>query len=304
MRDRAQSETVGTVLLVGVVILVVGGLFVTGSSVVEDAQRDAPSAAMVVEANGSTVTVTHESGDALDVADLEAVFAADGTDQAQRLPLSAFATGGPSDGRLTAGETVSTTNPLATGEVTVRIVHTPSEVVLSKRSLSLAPGGVNFAAAASRPRDSAINRNSSSASIDVEDAGTTVNATGNGWWEVPYNYTVTPDTMLSFSFQSSQACEIHGIGLENDNTQTEGRVVRVYGDQNWGVPVDRFDGQSTYSGSGTTRYTVPIGQLYQSNGYLSGGTGRVDKLLFVNDCDSGPSSVNSRFENVRVYEGN
>jgi FlaG/FlaF family flagellin (archaellin) len=304
MSRRAQSEAVGTVLMAGIAVVVVAGLVVTGSSIVDDAQRDAPSAAFAVAANGSTVQLTHESGEALDVADVEVVFRGRGASTTRRVGLAAFDERGDGDGRVTAGESFATTNPLVSSPVTIRVVHRPSELVLVRRTLELAPGGLNFGSSSTAPRDSAINRNSSSATIAVEDGGSSVNATGNGWWEVPYDYNVTPDTMLSFTFRSAVQCEIHGIGLETDDRQTEGRVVRVYGTQSWGEPVDQFAGQSTYSGSGTTSYTVPIGELYEDNGYLSpGNPDRVNKILFVNDCDSGPTdAVNSEFENVRVYE--
>lgn len=229
LRERGQTQTIGSVLLVGIVVVVAGGLYVTGSSVVDDAQRQGPSAAFTVGAAGSIVQLTHESGDQLTVSDVVVVFAGTDSSRTRRVDLSAFADRGNGDGRMTAGESFTTTNPLPTGAVTVRVVHRPSELVLAKRSLSVDPGVLDFAASATSPTATSINRDSPSATIAVEDGGTTANATGNGWWVVPYSYNVTPDTMLSFTFSSQRRCEIHGIGLEDDDRQTSGRVVQVYG---------------------------------------------------------------------------
>ena len=49
----------------------------------------------------------------------------------------------------------------------------------------------------------------------VSSDGTSVTLDGNSWrgFELPTTVTVTTDTVLSFNFQSTDLCEIHGVAL-------------------------------------------------------------------------------------------
>lgn len=112
--------------------------------------------------------------------------------------------------------------------------------------------------------------------------------TNNTWKQIPFNYVVTANTVLEFDFTSTSQGEIHAVGFENDGSLTSTYYFKVHGTQNYGVT--NFD---NYSGSGTTTYTIPVGNFY---------TGSFDRLVFINDNDVG-SSNNSLFANVKVYEG-
>jgi len=300
MRGRGQSEAVGTVLMAGIAVVVVAGLVVTGSSVVNDAQRDAPSAALDVRANGTSLSVTHTSGDALAADEVTAVLTGDGS--TRRLQLSAFDERGDGDARVVSGETFRTTYTPPSTSFTLRLVHGPSELVIAERALSVARPGIDFSAGGSHsPSQTPYNVNDPSGSVTVTDGGSTVKMEGNRWAEVDYSYTITPETVLSFTFESDNECEIHAIGFAD--SQNERRMVRVFGTQNWGTRVDTFAGQQYYDpADGRVDYTVPIGQLYDSNGQL-GGDDELDAnhVVFVNDCDGG-GAVDSRFGTVRVYE--
>ncbi len=128
----------------------------------------------------------------------------------------------------------------------------------------------------------------SAGNFSVQDGGTSLSLQNNTWKYIALNYTVTSNTVLEFDFSSTGEGEIHGVGFENDNSLTSSRYFRVYGTQNYGV--GNFD---NYSGSGTTKYTIPMANFYAGN---------MDRLVFINDNDAGSGNT-SVFSNVKVYEG-
>jgi hypothetical protein len=109
----------------------------------------------------------------------------------------------------------------------------------------------------------------------------------NAWKAHPYNYVVTPNTMLEFEFRSTAEGEIQGIGFDNDNNISTGFSFQLTGTQNWGI--QNFN---NYSGTSWVTYTIPVGSFF---------TGSFDKLTFINDNDAG-SGNNARFRNVKVFE--
>ncbi|RZS93807.1 T9SS type A sorting domain-containing protein [Aquimarina brevivitae] len=117
--------------------------------------------------------------------------------------------------------------------------------------------------------------------------GTSLALQNNTWKYIALNYTVTPNTVISFDFSSTNQGEIHGIGFEDNNTLTSTRYFKVYGTQNYGIT--NYDNY----GGGTVSYTIPVGAFY---------TGNFDRLVFINDDDTGFGNT-SLFSNVRIYEG-
>ena len=126
-----------------------------------------------------------------------------------------------------------------------------------------------------------------SGNYSIGTGGASISMSNNTWKFILLNYTVTSNTVIEFDFSSTAQGEIHGVAFENDNTLTASRVFKVHGTQNYGVT--NYD---NYSG-GTTKYIVPIGNFY---------TGVMDRLVFVNDNDSGSGNT-STFSNVKIYEG-
>ncbi|WP_367183232.1 choice-of-anchor B family protein [uncultured Aquimarina sp.] len=122
----------------------------------------------------------------------------------------------------------------------------------------------------------------------VNNTGTTLSLTNNTWKYIPYNYTVTPNTVIEFEFRSSSQGEIHAVGFENDNSLTSTRYFKVHGTQNYGVT--NYD---NYSGNNFITYVIPVGSFY---------TGTMDRLVFINDNDSGSGNT-SDFSSVKIYEG-
>ncbi|MBW1297998.1 choice-of-anchor B family protein [Aquimarina litoralis] len=124
--------------------------------------------------------------------------------------------------------------------------------------------------------------------FSVNGSGTTLTLTNNTWKYIPFNYTVTSNTVIEFEFRSSSQGEIHAVGFENDNSLTSSRYFKVHGTQNYGIT--NYD---NYSGNGFVTYVIPVGSFY---------TGSMDRLVFINDNDSG-SGNNSEFTSVKIYEG-
>lgn len=122
----------------------------------------------------------------------------------------------------------------------------------------------------------------------LQDDGETLRLTNNTWKYVPVNLTVTDQTTVSFEFNSTSEGEIHAVGFETDDSQTESQFVRLDGTQHWGVEYGTYD-----TGDGWVRYEITIDD--QTN--LAGTD--ISRLVFVNDDDGDASGV-SLFRNVTV----
>ena len=130
----------------------------------------------------------------------------------------------------------------------------------------------------------------SSGNVQVQDGGDTLYLEDNTWRRTTQTFNVTADTTIEFDFRSTSQGEIHGIGFDEDDTLTNDvRIFQLHGTQNWGGANHDFD---NYSGSGTTSYSIPVGQYY---------TGGSMRLVLVNDNDAGSNNT-SYFTNVRVFE--
>ncbi len=126
-------------------------------------------------------------------------------------------------------------------------------------------------------------------SINILDGGDTFQLIGNRWRASTQNYAITANTVVEFEFASDSQGEIHGIGMDEDNTLTQNRIFRVFGTQNYGNAIN-----PQYSGGGAFQsYSIPVGQSF---------TGGSFRLIFVNDKDAGTQNNESRFRCVRVFE--
>ncbi|CEJ46474.1 Uncharacterized protein (Fragment) [Umezakia ovalisporum] len=113
---------------------------------------------------------------------------------------------------------------------------------------------------------------------------------GNTWKKVDFgnNYTITANTILEFDFQSTIEGEIHGIGLDNDNSVSLNWLFRLSGTQDVGL--GNFDNYVT--GSGWKTYKIPVGNFF---------TGNFRYLIFSNDHDVTSPTGNGQFRNLRIY---
>ncbi len=126
--------------------------------------------------------------------------------------------------------------------------------------------------------------------VSIAGGGNAVTLNGNAWKNLPLNYTVTADTVLTFDVTtSSPEGEIIALGFDNNLTFNDAnRVFQVAGTQNFGqsyVIADQTPGT-------TASYTVRVGDFY---------TGQMNWLSFVNDADS-ISGTSATFANISIAE--
>jgi hypothetical protein len=125
----------------------------------------------------------------------------------------------------------------------------------------------------------------STGTVNVEGNGATVSITGNRWQGVDFNYTVTPNTILEYTFESSTQAEIHGIGFDNNNDLSSDWLFQVYGTQNWANRDYNYQG-------GNQTFVIPVGQHF---------TGSFTRLFFASDDDAGVGG-SAKYSNIRIYE--
>ncbi|MDB4512174.1 LamG domain-containing protein, partial [Arenicella sp.] len=128
--------------------------------------------------------------------------------------------------------------------------------------------------------------------------GKGIRLNGNAWKKVPWQYTVTPNTILEFEIDHTGG-ELIGVALEEDDDHTQlvslmtspsPRVLVVSGTETPGA--DFIDSPHKYTGPGSQRIQVCIGKYFQ---------GPTEYLSFVLDDDNGLGAV-ATFRNVRVFE--
>jgi FlaG/FlaF family flagellin (archaellin) len=137
---RAQSETIGVVLQIGIVVTLV-----TLVSVVALGQIDTssdPLADLQTEMNATHLTVTHAGGDEFAAGDLRVVL--DGESASRQFTVDAANVTGP-DGKFAFGDEYARLHGLDDGPVTIRVVHVPSNTLVEEERLEVPSGTVVFA---------------------------------------------------------------------------------------------------------------------------------------------------------------
>ena len=129
---------------------------------------------------------------------------------------------------------------------------------------------------------------STSTSVVANQTG--LELTGNSWKRVPFNYRITPDTMLEFDFASNVEGDIHGIGFDSDDWASPMTVFQLLGSQNWGLRTYDYEGPMGV----TQHFKIPVGKYLQGKSFKY--------LVFANDHDVNPANAHSAFYNVNVYE--
>ena len=133
------------------------------------------------------------------------------------------------------------------------------------------------------------NQNASN-SVSVSASGDDLTLTNNTWVRSTQSFNVTADTVVEFTYSSTDQGEIHAIGFDNNDTLNDDpRHFQFWGTQNW-TGTGRIDYNPKYSGSGNQSFSIPVGQSYTGNMFL----------VFTNDNDSG--NGNGTFSCVRVFE--
>ena len=131
----------------------------------------------------------------------------------------------------------------------------------------------------------------------IEKEGTTLHMTGNAAKMIQLDYAVTPHSVLSFDFQSTQQGEVHAIGFDNDtelDTASAQRMFVLYGTEGWGVANNVYRNyQPEAHRDGWVHYRIPVGRSFQ---------GTFKYLVFMNDHDVPSPTADSRFRNVVLLE--
>ncbi len=139
-------------------------------------------------------------------------------------------------------------------------------------------------------------QNSSASSMSVSSDRTSATISGNIWKTFPLNYTITNDSILSFTLSSSDTGEILGIALDDDNDPINAQRAFMLGG-------------SDFSGSNHTGWSWRVNPVYASSSGARTYTillkdyykGAITRLGFIGD-DDGNASTNATFSNVRLYE--
>lgn len=117
--------------------------------------------------------------------------------------------------------------------------------------------------------------------------GNSIRLDNNTWLQTDITYTITVNTVVEFTFESSVQGEIQGLGFSSDGVTDRKRIFRLYGTQDWG-----HSAFFNYIGPGPKAYTIPVGQFFTGNGF---------RLVLANDDDSNVGA-NGTFSNIRIYE--
>ena len=128
------------------------------------------------------------------------------------------------------------------------------------------------------------------ASYATEDNGSTLRLSGNTWKRLNVAFTVTPNTVLEFDFQSVREGEIHAVGFDtNDLLSPTDHYFQLYGTQSWwgNQALNDYD-----PAQGLRHYVIPLGEYF---------TGSFTRLVFANDDDAAVLGE-SVFGNIRLYE--
>jgi hypothetical protein len=178
-----------------------------------------------------------------------------------------------------------TTSNIGVNTVQIRVANeVGSDIQIFDISISEPNPSINFEEVST----SSFAEQDETKSFRVGDNPYELELTGNTWRSIPFNYIVTPDTVIEFDFKSDSEGEIHGIAFENDNEVSPETSFKIFGTQKWGINA------VIYSTTGSIQtISIPVGQFIE---------GDFDRLVFIMDEDKYGDRANSVFSNVNVFE--
>ncbi|WOO40096.1 DUF7594 domain-containing protein [Rubellicoccus peritrichatus] len=129
------------------------------------------------------------------------------------------------------------------------------------------------------------------AKVTLADDGDVFAASLNGWVKFPLSYTVTADTWVDLTIDSSNVGEVLAFGLdENDNASDTKRLFQLAGSFTWANAWQ--DANDYIAETGPLTYSLNVGSFY---------TGAMSYLALASDDDAN-SKIYTRYSNVRIYE--
>lgn len=139
---RAQSETIGVLLMTGVVILLVATIGFAMTSNVMSQMETGPQITIKGEATQDDLTIQHAGGAKLEVSELDVVLRGDSI---ERHPLSSFTQRRGSNATwFESGDRWQREHGLSGDSAEILIVHTPSGTVVGRTTLELQSTGPFF----------------------------------------------------------------------------------------------------------------------------------------------------------------
>ena len=128
---------------------------------------------------------------------------------------------------------------------------------------------------------------------EILDQGRGVYVENDGLVTRNSSYTITPNTVIEFDYQSSDEGRSHGFGFDNARNLSPDKTIRLHGTGTIFPGVISLD-ESDYDPNGVTRhYSINIGQYY---------TGTFSKLMFFAKRHDQNDTNNATFSNVQLYE--
>jgi hypothetical protein len=125
----------------------------------------------------------------------------------------------------------------------------------------------------------------------IQEAGSGIFLSDNSLKLIPIGYDVTPNTKISFEFQSTDQGSIHAIAMENNTSLSLNKLFQLHGTLNNPNVISDFN---NYSGTSLQSYVIDVGNYY---------TGNDLHLVVLSANVNGSPGNNSYFRNVRLYEG-
>lgn len=139
-RDRAQSSTIGVILLTAVVVITVSsiGFFWIGS-LSERADATGPLIETNVTATDSNVTIRHVMGESVGVEEISVIVRNDTTTQRFTLGAGAVPPDDDRDGRFEPSESRTIAHGLGNSSIEVVVIHEPSNSVIHREYVEISP---------------------------------------------------------------------------------------------------------------------------------------------------------------------
>jgi len=248
--DRAQSETVGVVLLTGVIVIVVaviGGVVLSGVG----ADAGAPVVDIGGEATSQDVLVIHNGGDSLARSDVDIIMEGD---QRIRHSLDTYTQQvGADNTRFERGDIWERSNEVTGERLTLIAIHVPSNTILDREPIDVrVTSFVRFSYSPSNPTST------SDVDFDASDSEFTDGSIASYDWEFNNGAQTANGVTASYSFPDDGAYPVTlTITADDGRTASRTKTVTVYND-NPGAsftysPTDPGPGDEiTFDASGST----------------------------------------------------
>lgn len=230
--ERAQSETVGVLLMTGVVITLMAVLGVAMTSNVTSQMETGPQIDLEGNATKDDVTLEHAGGTGLEVSELEVVLQGDST---ERYDLASFIQRRGIDARrFEPADRWQRDHGLSGDTVDVLLVHTPSGTIAGRTVLELAATGPFFEVGITDTNSPIEQGDALEVEVDVENTGIETGTQNlgfsfDGTVEETESVTLSPSqrTSRTFTFDTSGVDPgTYTVAASTDN-RTDERTVTV-----------------------------------------------------------------------------